>query len=89
MDARAQNVGTTNRSCPNCAGSDLRRSHRRNVLERYILRMIGLHPYRCTDCDERFYARSRGRGSNQLLSKVSWSRANAREESQDNAGPAR
>ena len=48
-------------SCPNCACSDVRRSHRRNVFERYLLRAMGVAPYRCSECQGRFYARSRAR----------------------------
>jgi hypothetical protein len=41
------------RSCPHCGGDELHRSRRRR-LDR-ILSIIGLLPYRCSDCCRRFY----------------------------------
>jgi hypothetical protein len=39
--------------CSKCDGVDLRRSHRRNRVE-MILSWIGILPWRCRDCGERF-----------------------------------
>jgi hypothetical protein len=43
-------------TCPLCAGEDLHRSRGRGIYERILLRAIGKYPYRCDECDERFYA---------------------------------
>jgi DNA-directed RNA polymerase subunit RPC12/RpoP len=52
-------MATTNadrtRRCPYCNSAELRRSRTRN-LER-LLRLARIRPYRCEDCDARFYAR--------------------------------
>ena len=42
------------RTCPKCHSTNVRPSHRRNFLERAILPLLRLRPYRCEDCDERF-----------------------------------
>jgi hypothetical protein len=44
------------RVCPHCRSLETSRSHRHGGVERYLLRVIGLLPYRCLDCDSRFYA---------------------------------
>jgi hypothetical protein len=43
------------RPCPYCDSSEIFRSHRRGVLEKYLLRAIQVRPFRCVDCDARFY----------------------------------
>jgi predicted RNA-binding Zn-ribbon protein involved in translation (DUF1610 family) len=43
------------RSCPNCGSADIFRSHRRGPIERYLIRAIGMRPYRCLNCDGRYY----------------------------------
>ncbi len=45
--------------CRVCGGIDVRRSARRNGLERLLAVLFGLLPYRCDDCNRRFF---RGRG---------------------------
>jgi hypothetical protein len=50
------------RLCPYCGGSEVFRSHRRGAMERYILRPIGVRPFRCVNCDARFYRRSHSDG---------------------------
>ena len=45
------------RPCPYCGGSEVFRSHRRGPTERYLLRAIGVRPFRCVNCDARFYGR--------------------------------
>ncbi len=52
------------RACPHCKSLETSRSHRHGGVERCLLRVIGVLPYRCLDCDARFYAFSRfGAGS--------------------------
>ena len=46
------------RPCPYCGGSEVFRSHRRGTMERYLLRAVGVRPFRCVNCDARFYRRS-------------------------------
>ena len=43
------------RPCPYCGGSEVFRSHRRGTMERYLLRAVGVRPFRCVNCDARFY----------------------------------
>jgi hypothetical protein len=45
--------------CPKCISVEISRSHRKNPLEKYLLGAIGVRPYRCMNCDARFYAFSR------------------------------
>jgi DNA-directed RNA polymerase subunit RPC12/RpoP len=45
--------------CPQCASQDTRRSERRGPFERVVLPLLYMRPYRCMDCDARFYARRR------------------------------
>jgi predicted RNA-binding Zn-ribbon protein involved in translation (DUF1610 family) len=47
------------RKCPNCGSVENSRSHRNGPFEKYLLGVIGVRPYRCTNCDVRFYAFSR------------------------------
>ena len=35
------------RPCPRCGSSEVFRSHRRGSVERYLLRAIGVRPFRC------------------------------------------
>lgn len=44
-------------ACPFCESKHLRRSRRRNLLERVVLRLVSVRPYRCLDCNRRFYDR--------------------------------
>lgn len=44
-----------NRACPRCEGRNLRRSHRVGLRETFLLRMSFVRPYRCLECDRRFY----------------------------------
>jgi hypothetical protein len=43
------------RACPRCNSLDTSRSRRHGSVERYLLGVIGVLPYRCLDCDARFY----------------------------------
>ena len=51
------------RLCPHCGSSEIFRSHRRNAVERYLLRAIGVRPFRCVNCDARFYRLKHSDGS--------------------------
>jgi len=46
------------RPCPHCRSTETSRSRRHGSVERFLLRVIGVLPYRCLDCDARFYALS-------------------------------
>jgi hypothetical protein len=47
---------TMKRDCPQCRSIETSRSRRRGTVERYLLTVIGLRPFRCLNCDARFYA---------------------------------
>jgi hypothetical protein len=40
--------------CPSCGSPNVHRSHRKGLVERVILPLLHLRPYRCEDCDARF-----------------------------------
>jgi len=40
--------------CPNCGWTDVRRSNVHGLVD-YLVRIVGLVPYRCRSCGERFY----------------------------------
>ena len=42
-------------SCPQCSSADIYRSRRQGLVEKYILPALRLRPYRCIDCNNRFY----------------------------------
>jgi len=42
-------------SCPVCQAIDVRASHRRGILERGPLTWLGILPFRCGQCQTRFY----------------------------------
>jgi len=42
------------RMCPRCRTAELRRSQMHGMIERNILRAMGIRAYRCGSCDERF-----------------------------------
>jgi hypothetical protein len=42
------------RICPRCRAAQLHRSQMRGVIERNILRPVGIRAYRCAVCDQRF-----------------------------------
>ena len=50
---------TEKRECPNCGSVQNYRSHPTRPLEKYLLGPIGVRPYRCLNCEARFYAFSR------------------------------
>jgi DNA-directed RNA polymerase subunit RPC12/RpoP len=49
------------RFCPYCGSKRIQRSRRKTVAERTILRWLGIHPYRCARCDERYFTIGRMR----------------------------
>jgi len=42
-------------TCPNCESPLIRRSTRRGFVERVLLRLAMVWPYRCDECDARFW----------------------------------
>ena len=42
-------------ACPNCESGKIRRSRRQGFVERVFLRLTLVWPYRCDDCDLRFW----------------------------------
>ncbi len=50
------------RPCTNCRSVETSRSHRHGLIEKYFLGILGIRPYRCLNCDVRFYAFSRFHG---------------------------
>jgi hypothetical protein len=42
-------------TCPVCRSETIRRSGRRNFFER-VWSLVGRYPYRCHDCQTRFFA---------------------------------
>ena len=50
-------VKISKRECPWCGRTDVRRSHRRGLIDRGLSRLLRISPYRCEECDRRFYGR--------------------------------
>lgn len=48
-------------SCPQCGGTNFRRSHRRGAFERLIYHILLMVPVRCEHCNGRYYAVPRTR----------------------------
>jgi uncharacterized protein with PIN domain len=50
-------IGTRTQSkrCPNCGSASIRRSRRNGVIEKILLKALALHPYRCEECDDRYF----------------------------------
>ena len=46
--------GDPNR-CPGCQSQNVRKSRRRNVYEKLFCAVFFLSPFRCEDCDERYF----------------------------------
>ena len=42
-------------SCPQCRSGRIHKSRRKGILERAILAMIFVRPFRCERCDYRFF----------------------------------
>ena len=49
-------------TCPKCSSRDVRRSKRKGFLERTVLDLAALRPYRCRKCDHRFFRFGRHNG---------------------------
>jgi len=41
--------------CPECGGGVMHSSRRRGVVEKVLCGVLPIHPYRCNDCDYRFF----------------------------------
>jgi hypothetical protein len=52
------------RPCPFCRCLEVYRTRSKGIIERHLLRVVHLCPYRCTSCDRRFYAGAASRGAN-------------------------
>lgn len=44
-----------NNYCPSCGAQRVARSRRHGVVERVLLRLLPIRPYRCGNCGSRFY----------------------------------
>jgi hypothetical protein len=62
--------GPLKRSCPHCRSQETSRSHRRGLIEKYLLPSFRVRPYRCIKCDARFYASSQFEEAASSASKV-------------------
>jgi hypothetical protein len=58
------------RSCPHCSSVEVFRSHRRGFIEKYVLHPFRMRPYRCVECDTRFYALADFRRENSSTDQV-------------------
>ncbi len=41
--------------CPTCGSHSVRRSERRGIVEKFLYRLLLIWPYRCLECDGRFF----------------------------------
>jgi DNA-directed RNA polymerase subunit RPC12/RpoP len=41
--------------CPHCNSKYIHRSKRRGIFELSVLSLVPIRPFRCEDCDRRFY----------------------------------
>jgi hypothetical protein len=46
---------TRQTSCPQCSSHSVRQSRRRGVVERIVCAVLQVLPYRCNDCDHRYF----------------------------------
>jgi hypothetical protein len=44
-------------SCPRCCSTRILKSRFRGTVVQLLLRVLGVHLYRCCDCESRFYRR--------------------------------
>ena len=56
----ASKTAAGKRMCPRCRTVELHRSEMHGLIERNILRPVGIRAYRCAGCDERFLRFSGG-----------------------------
>ena len=47
--------GGASRMCPTCQSGKVHRSQMRGLLERGVLRNLGMRAFRCEECDARFF----------------------------------
>lgn len=45
--------------CPKCKSKRIHRKQRKGVLQEKILPFLGFFPYKCRDCNNRFYLKVR------------------------------
>ena len=43
------------RHCPRCGSHSVRRSRRRGAMERMVCALLGVSPFRCDECDHRYF----------------------------------
>jgi hypothetical protein len=43
--------------CPYCGAGQIRKVHRRGIIEQHLFKVFNLCPHRCIECYQRFYAR--------------------------------
>jgi hypothetical protein len=43
-------------ACPHCKSKYIHRSKRRGIFELSVLTLVPIRPFRCEDCDRRFYS---------------------------------
>jgi len=70
----AISFGLGTRQCPLCGSEDILRSHRRGVLERTILLLLLLRPFRCRQCSARhltfFFRRRRSKATSRPVAET-------------------
>jgi len=81
---RANRLSNLKSRCPECGSDSIYKSHRRGLLERVVLGLTKMRPYRCRECYERFYAKE-GKEYD-LASKSSMSRRPAEAAAQQTGG---
>ena len=59
-----------NAQCPHCGSKDIRNSHNQGVIDPWRKR-IGLHPFRCRGCAQRFYSRSSRHANDPAIAALS------------------
>jgi len=59
-----------NAECPHCGSKDIRNSHIQGVIDRWR-KKIGLLPFRCRGCTQRFYSRSSSDEKNPAIAPLS------------------
>ncbi len=45
------------KSCPRCSSHSVRKSRRRGIVERVACALLQILPYRCQECDHRYFGR--------------------------------
>jgi DNA-directed RNA polymerase subunit RPC12/RpoP len=47
-------------ACPRCRGYHTTRAHRRSFFQKFVLFRLGYFPWKCIDCNHRFFSQDRG-----------------------------